>query len=178
MNIVFGGSFNPITKGHQLIAEHLIKKYSPKKLVFLPVGNDYGKPELIDSKHRINMIKLICNDVITVSDYECVNEYKGTYETLQNLGYEDAYFVIGYDNLKSLKSWNNYDKLLSEYHLIVVNRPNCELKLDAFKGYEDRVLIVDDIDLDVSSSQFRETKDWSIIDERVAEYIKANKLYE
>lgn len=177
MNIIFGGSFNPVTKAHILIAGHLVNKFNPERLVFLPVGNDYDKPELVEFEHRFNMLKLISGGKIDVSDYEGKHEYKGTYNTLNNLPYDDMYFVIGNDNLRSISSWNNIFELIRDYKFIIVNRPGCILDLSIFKGFEDRFIIVDDIEIDMSSSDYRKTKNPNLLDREVSDYIEKHQLY-
>ena len=68
----FGGSFNPITNAHIQIALNILKRYNLDKIIFVPVGNNYQKAELIDEKHRYNMIKIAIQDYKTlqVSDIE------------------------------------------------------------------------------------------------------------
>lgn len=177
MNIVYGGSFNPVTRAHKKIADELIKRFNPEKFIFLPVGNDYNKPELIESSHRLNMLKLLKDGVIDVSDYECCNSYEGTYKTLKNLNLNDVYFVMGYDNLKSLDTWNDYKSLLKEFKIIVVSRPGCFFDDSVIKDYMDNIIVIDDLDLEISSSLFRDTRNFDLLDPRVGEYIKENNLY-
>ena len=44
----FGGSFNPPTYAHINIAKASIEKLGLDKFFFVPVGNLYNKPDLID----------------------------------------------------------------------------------------------------------------------------------
>ena len=41
MIIVYGGTFNPPTVAHQLIANKVIENFKPKKFILLPVGENY-----------------------------------------------------------------------------------------------------------------------------------------
>ena len=54
----FGGCFNPPTNMHIKIANDLIKEGKLDKVIFIPMNDFYKKEELIEAKHRFNMLKL------------------------------------------------------------------------------------------------------------------------
>ena len=58
----FGGSFNPPTYAHLNIAVDSLRKLNVDKLFFVPVGNTYKKPYLIDEKYRYEMLEIMCNN--------------------------------------------------------------------------------------------------------------------
>ena len=102
MNIVFGGSFNPITKAHLDIINKLKEKFNPENVIILPASDNYTWKNLTKSNDRLNMIKLVCKDCI-ISDYELKQStYKGTINSLNYLSktYKDLYFCMGADNLE------------------------------------------------------------------------------
>lgn len=181
MNIVYGGSFNPPTKAHKEIINKLFTLFKPNNLIVVPVGNSYKKENLIDEKDRYNMVKLL-DDRITISDIEFNNTYLGTYHLLKELNkaYDDLYYVIGADNLDKLSSWIESEKLLNEYKFIVFNRKNNDLKGIINKLYPNNInnFIIVEMDNDISSSSFRETKNKELLTKEVYEYIVKNKLYE
>jgi nicotinate-nucleotide adenylyltransferase len=175
MNIVFGGSFNPPTKAHKLILDKLFL------LFIVPVGDNYQKKGLIDYTHRLEMVKLLDSRVI-VSTLENNDVYLGTYDLLKKLSedYDDLYYVIGSDNLMKLDTWIDYKNLLKDFKFIVFNRYSVPLEdviLEKYPEFKDRFLIIQ-IDYDISSSKFRETKDANLIPSEVYDYIIENKLYE
>lgn len=187
MNIIYGGSFNPPTIAHLHIIETLLKTFVNSKVIVLPVGNDYKKPDLIDFNHRFLMLKLLIkskkNDIL-ISDLENHNGYKGTLKALEDLSqrYNNLHFVIGSDNLESLKTWISYQILLSKYPFIVMNRNHFMTQEQAemmFKDIKHKFIFID-FDMDVSSSKIREdiTKNKKYLTNDVYQYIKNHNLYE
>ena len=181
MNIVYGGSFNPPTKAHKLIIDKLFAIFKPDNIIVVPVGNSYGKKGLIEFEHRFNMASLLDRRVI-VSDFENKEEYTGTYSLLNHLSelYTDLYYVIGSDNLKKLDTWINYKDLLRDYKFIVFNRYGLDLSEiieEKYSEFKNNFIIVE-LNMDVSATSFRETKNRDVITDEVYEYILENNLYE
>ncbi len=178
MLLVYGGSFNPITKAHYEIAKLLKNKYK-SNFVFVPVGNSYSKENLIAFNHRFNMVNIVANKLnAKVIDTENNEKYLGTYELLKQLEKEDKdiYFILGADNLINLNNWINAKKLIKEFKFIVLTRDNIKLNFDNFE-YPNNFEVVN-IDFDISSSDFRNNKNTNVIDPDVLKYIKENNLYE
>jgi nicotinate-nucleotide adenylyltransferase len=187
MNIIYGGSFNPPTIAHLHIITSLLKTFDNSKVIVLPVGNDYKKPDLIDFKHRFLMLKLLLEPMksdVLISDLENHSGYHGTLKTLEKLSktYNKIHFVIGSDNLESLKTWISYQDLLIKYPFIVMNRNHFMTEEQAEKMFKDikHKFIFLDFDMDVSSSRIREDieKHKKYLTKEVYEYIKNHKLYE
>lgn len=186
MNVVYGGTFNPITKAHETIVNTILNTFEVENFIFLPVGNFYTRKEITDDVHRVNMIKLSFqnNSKVVISDIELkANEYKGTYCSLKELSkeYNDIYFVIGGDNLLDLKTWLNLDLLLNEFKFIVINRDRIDLNQvieENYSKYKDHFVLIN-IDMNISSSMVREDieNNKDKINEEVYSYIKNNKLY-
>ncbi len=59
---IFGGSFNPPHKMHKDIAVKLLESEYLDKIIFVPTGNNYNKPGLLDGKDRLTMLKLIAEN--------------------------------------------------------------------------------------------------------------------
>lgn len=114
---ILGGSFNPPHKMHKKIAIELIQKKYVDKIIFVPTGDAYPKAYLAKAKDRYEMVKrMIEGDKnLEVSDFECRKEHKYTYETIQyfqeKYKKDTIYFIVGFDNLKELPTWKNYDFL-------------------------------------------------------------------
>ena len=54
MDVVFIGSFNPVTKAHLMIAKEILKKPKVEKIIFVPVSDLYAKASLkTEGYHRI-----------------------------------------------------------------------------------------------------------------------------
>lgn len=187
MNIIYGGSFNPPTIAHLNIIKKLLSEFENSRVILLPVGNDYKKPDLISFEHRYNMLKLFAKQLklnIEISTIEHHKGYKGTFYALEELSkdYKNIYFVIGSDNLEDLKSWILYETLLKKYPFIVINRNQYLTKKqaeDLFLDLEHRFIFLD-FQMDVSSTKIRENidKNKNLLTPEVFQYIKNHKLYE
>lgn len=176
MLLVYGGSFNPPTLAHAEIASELMKKYKCE-LLFVPVGDNYGKSGLISFEHRYNMVDIIAKKInAQISDIENNEEYLGTYHLLKTFKRDDVYFIMGADNLMSLNEWFNVDELVAEFKFIIVTRDNIKIDFNEFKHPENFELY--NTKLDVSSSLYRNEKCTHILDADVLKYIDDNKLYE
>ena len=91
---IFGGAFNPPHKMHKEIAINLLEKGYVDKIIYVPTGNNYNKPGLLDGKHRIEMLEIMFKDInlkVEVSDFEV----KGSLYTINTL-----------NHLKTQISWN------------------------------------------------------------------------
>ena len=71
---VYVGSFNPVHIGHIHIVNYLINNNYLDKVIIIPTGNYWDKNDLIDIKHRINMLKFYENDRIMINDNEIKSE--------------------------------------------------------------------------------------------------------
>lgn len=128
MNIgIYGGCFNPPHKMHENIAKTLIKQKYLDKVIFVPTGDYYPKKNLEKAEKRYEMLELICeeNKNFEVSDYEIKN-YTNTCETLKHFQdkypNDTIYFITGTDNFKELNTWKDYNIILEQYNLIVIQR--------------------------------------------------------
>lgn len=134
--VVFGGCFNPPLNSHFSLAEQLLNEYSQiEKIIFVPVNSNYQKEDLIDNKHRYQMLKLVCdkNDKFEVSKIEIEGEKPlYTIETLRRIQeqypeYEIA-FIMGSDNLKELENWKKADELVKEFKIYVLERDKDDIE--------------------------------------------------
>ena len=182
MTVVFGGSFNPPTIAHKLIAIKVIETFKVDNFVFLPVGDDYEKSELVSVKHRLKMLKLLTCDMknVVISDLEANNKYGGTLNALNELSksYKDIHFLIGADQLNGLKTWIKYDELLRKYPFIVITRSGYETNSQLLKDYPNTFTFVK-MDFEGSSSMIRNNLDpkKELTTNDIYDYITANKLY-
>jgi len=185
MTIIYGGSFNPPTLAHYKIAKYILDKYPNSTLYFLPTNNFYAKENLNDFQYRLEMLELVVKRLgkrAKVSDFEGrLDKYYGTYYTLSH--FPNSYFVMGADNFLTIKSWINYPNLIKDFKFIII--PSEKIDLESFinndnelKKYKENFIILDDFkEIDLSSTNFRKTKDYSLLLPEVAQYIKEKNLY-
>ena len=193
---LFCGSFNPPLYSHLSLAEQLLNNDDNiKKIIFVPVSHKYNKSELVEDKHRFNMLKLICDKNVhfEVSDIEFnTSRQPYTFETMQmmqqNYPEYEIRLIIGTDNLKELDSWYEIEKLLSEFKIIILGRAEDNIG-EIIKNHKllskySSSFIITNISLrtNLSSTFVRnEIKNRHsvryLLPDEIIEYIKSNKLY-
>ena len=196
-NIAFyGGSFNPPTNIHLQIAKNVLKQLNIDKVYFVPVGNYYQKNELIDVKHRLNMLNIMCEnqDKMYVSNItlneknnlKAIDIFKMLKEKYSN---DNAYFIMGSDNFIKITEWKNFEELVENYKIIIVKRDNVDINKIIL---ENRILEInknnffiinsEDTQNKVDSTEVRrKIKNSENIDKylnkKISEYIVQNGLY-
>lgn len=185
MNILYGGTFNPPTKAHYEIAEHLLFRFPEAKIIFLPTANHYNKENIIDFKHRFMMLSILAHKLgpqVEVSDFEStLDKYYGTSFTL--LHFNHPYFVMGADNLLTIESWINYPNIIAQNKFIVFPRNDIDIEQvfinneDLIKYRKNFLIMKDFNNLYISSSEYRQTKNENLLIPEVNRYIKMNNLY-
>lgn len=187
---IFGGSFNPPHNMHKDIALNLIEKEYLDKVIYVPVGDNYNKLDLISFIDRYKMVKLMIEKYnnLSISDISNNNDYKYTYQTLDYFQKifkdDDIYFICGTDNLDQLDTWMKYEYILENYKLLVIKRndDNIENILTKYEKYKDNIVFANIESRLLSSTTIRNNitneKIKEYLDERVYEYIIKNKFYE
>lgn len=181
--IIFGGTFDPIHKGHIRIAEAILKKVGGE-LIFVPAKSPRWKEPLTDANHRLNMLKAAILDsglTATIEEFELNSNAEINYsvDTVQYLydKYPDdkLYFIIGADQVNQFEKWKDGDVIAKLATIIYVNRPRYELNQENIKRYN--MVNSEFFDSgDVSSSEIRELKLIETTD-GVLRYIEENHLY-
>ncbi len=117
---IYGGSFNPIHKGHIRAARAFYDEMKLDELIIMPTAVSPFKDEKVENEpfERLKMAKAAFEQDernITVSDYEINQGGKSyTYLTLEHFANADTelYFLMGTDMLLSLENWKNPDIIL------------------------------------------------------------------
>ena len=181
--IIFGGTFDPIHKGHIRIAKAILEKVQGE-LIFVPAKSPRWKEPLTDSNHRLNMLKAAIKDsglIATIEDFELnsdadVNYSVDTVQYLYNKYPNDKlYFIIGADQVNQFEKWKDGDKIAELTTIIYVNRPRYELNKDNIARFH--MMNSEFFDSgDVSSSEIRDLELIETTD-GVLRYIEDNRLY-
>ena len=180
MNLgIYVGSFNPPHKVHIHIVKYLLENKIVDRVLIVPTGNYWNKNNLVDIKHRINMLKFYETENIKIDTVN--NDYAYTYQLMRKLkeDYHDDVLnlIMGADNIINFDKWKNYQELL-EYNIIIMNRDGIDIN-EYIKKYPDGkfILLKNYQEINVSSSDFRNNIDKDCLDEKVYQYIKKNNLY-
>lgn len=198
MNIgIYGGTFDPVHKGHVRMLQNIVERTKLGKVIILPdrIPPHKQADGLVSGEHRAQMCRIAFSDFenTEVSDWEIKREGKSySVITLRHMSEVYAgdrlYFIMGSDMLMSFERWYRYEEILSLSGLICVSR--CDEDTPLLEEYANRlrakggeIIIVDAQPFEVSSTEIRRRLktgvDCSdIMDSRVLEYIRENKLYE
>lgn len=130
---LFGGSFNPIHRGHLALAGHVLDKLQLDRILFIPTGDPPHKRDgsLAPAKHRYEMVHLAIADTpaFGLSDIEIRRTGKSyTIDTVRTLRHQfgsstELYFLIGLDAFLDVPNWKDPLDLLQLCRFVVVPRP-------------------------------------------------------
>ena len=135
----YGGSFDPPHNGHLAIARSLLAQFELDTFVFVPAFHAPHKVRLTPTSayDRYTMLCLITANEpnIRVSKLEInVPERPYSVETLSRINEEmpgdEIFFVMGADSWMDIKTWREWEKVLSLTNHIVVTRPGVEISFD------------------------------------------------
>lgn len=178
---VYIGSFNPPHIGHKQVANYLIDNNYVDKLLLIPTNNYWNKQNLIELRHRINMLKYYETNNIKVDTIH--NNYDYTYELFRVLKEKypeyNLYLVMGADNIIRFNEWKNVEELLN-YNIIVLKRGNIDINayIDKYNYDKSKFIVIDNYPLeDISSTIIRNNLSSSYLDNKVYKYVKNNNLY-
>ena len=129
----FGGTFDPIHRGHLAVAEALSRRFRFDRLLFIPA---YAPPHkqgrnITHACHRFAMAALAIAHrpdwVLSTIEVESP-ERPYTVDTVTRLNelYSRAapvHFVLGADSFEELDTWREYLRLVESCHIIVTTRP-------------------------------------------------------
>lgn len=147
---LFGGTFNPIHRGHEQLARAAQQECSLDEILFIPAAQPPHKngPEIVSYEHRAEMVRLACNkyhefSLCTIESRLPYPSY--TIDTVYALEREVGdlpvihFFLIGYDAFLEIKTWKDYNILLSKISFILCPRGdsdyNATISLMAELGY-------------------------------------------
>lgn len=135
---ILGGTFDPVHEGHYFVARRLQELWRLERVLFMVVRfpTHRGQSPVSSAFHRYAMcaLRVSCSQYLFASQWELLQERPSyTVETLQHFvqryPQHDFCFIAGSDSLGELSSWKNYDKLLTDYCLVFVQRPGAEMAL-------------------------------------------------
>ncbi|HIW21069.1 MAG TPA: nicotinate-nucleotide adenylyltransferase [Candidatus Dorea intestinavium] len=200
---IMGGTFDPIHKGHLMIATEAKKQFNLDKIWFLPNGHPPHKEyHKISSsvKDRLKMVELAIDEIenFELNTYETDKESTSySYSTLEYFRsiYQDSqfYFILGADSLLSLESWKYPQRVLDSCVILAAYRDEMDTKeemeeqiIHLKEKFNGDIRLIDSPVLPISSHQIREgllsgdkqDEMKEMLPLKVFQYIKENHLYE
>ena len=191
---IMGGTFNPIHNGHLILADTAFRTLALDKVLFIPSGNSYMKENVLETKKRVEMVRLAIEKYpqFALSLIEADRQGNSyTSETLERLTKENSnacYFLImGADSLYQIETWFQPKKIFSLAKIVCTVRDNYDMDKIRKKGQQLRKLGADIIYLDMPKIELSSTdirakvkKQLSILEDvpaEVAAYIQREQLY-
>ena len=193
---LFGGSFNPVHKGHVLSAKAFLEAFSLDKVVLIPSNIPPHKEKLfsVSDEDRLLMLRKSIEGEkgLEVCDFELKRDQVSyTYYTLTEMKkqYESAelYFLLGTDMLMILDRWYKAEELKNLATFVCAEREEgdkagIEAKKAELQEMGFKIELLKSPPFPVSSTEIREKikkgEDPSeFIPESVWSYIRERGLY-
>ena len=187
---IYGGSFNPIHKGHTELARAIVEQGCVDELWMLvsplnPLKQD-ETTDIAEYAHRLRMAELATEgiDGVRVSDFEShlpLPSYMVTTLGELDKAYPEHEFVlvIGADNWERFPRWYHADEILAHYPILIYRRPGCTFDETSLPSTVQVVTTplydISSTDIRTSARRGRLLRRW--LDPKVANYIKRHKLY-
>jgi len=144
MNIaLFGGTFDPIHRGHLKVARAAAERFKLKEVWFVPADTPPHKQRapVTSYFHRYSMVALALTgepdflpSLLEAPDAEAHVERRPSYsiDTVQRVKAkvrkgDRLYFLIGIDAFRDIAKWHEAEALLKECEFIVAARPGYSL---------------------------------------------------
>ena len=135
---IFGGSFDPIHKGHIESLKSVTEKLNLSKVLVIPNKvSPLKNLSVASSMEKIKMLEIAFKDSkeIEIEDYEL--EKKGPSFMIETLQYLDKklgkkkhfLLIIGEDSFQSFHLWKNYRHIIKMTSILVMNRPGLDYDL-------------------------------------------------
>ncbi|MFY9824748.1 MAG: nicotinate-nucleotide adenylyltransferase [Thermoanaerobaculia bacterium] len=168
---LFGGSFDPIHRGHIEPVRAARRLLGLERVIYLPTATPPHKPRraLAPAHARYAMVELALLDEegLYVSAYELTPDRPAyTVETLEHFRREmpdvELHLLIGGDSFADFHHWVRWPEIAAAARLVVLARPGWDLgsiPLDpgvAALARTDRVVVLRQPAVDVSSTRLRE----------------------
>ena len=194
MNIgIFGGTFDPIHRGHTEAAKAAAEEFQLTKVLFVPAGRPPHRRNLTEADYedRYRMVELASKQDtrFVASRFEDPNVRSGPHysiDTFQRVKETSAsgdrlFFVLGADAFAEIKQWYRWLEVFEMVEFIVVSRAGeTNSRPEVPEGA--RVHWLGGVDVPISSTELRERlKHGKPADEELAPevdaYIRRHGLY-
>ena len=191
---IMGGTFDPIHKGHLLLAQEAYYQLALNRVLFIPSGNSYMKNNVSETQNRVDMVRLAIRDypyfeLSLIEAQKSGNTY--TYETLESLTTLNPntkyYFIMGADSLFQIEQWYQPERIYKLAILVCAIRDDYDIMDIKAKGSMleqagAEIIYLDIPKIELSSTNIRAKvqKNLSISNDvpvEVANYIKQEHLY-
>ena len=189
----FGGSFDPIHRGHASVALSALKKFNLHKILLCPAffAPLREQKPLFSPKDRLAMVSAVTQEhsQLEVFDHEIISgKTCYTYNTLQRAHEiypkDEIFLMLGDDQFNNFEYWKFHQEILKEFSLIVFNRINSEKSKTFFERFPSaKIFALGNQLLPYSSTEIRKNieidRDIShLVSSSVLSYMQKNQLFD
>lgn len=167
---IFGGSFDPPHKGHQIIVQRALEVLDIDKLIILPAYlNPFKQSTLASPEQRAAWCHTLFDALkgVEVSEHE-ISSQRAVYtsESIQHFQkyYDVRYLIIGSDNLSSITKWHAFEWINSVITWVIAEREIHPLQTQMLRSW-----IPLKVDTPISSTKIRQSAQLDMVDERIRE---------
>ena len=133
----YGGTFDPVHNGHLEVVRAIVRNFELDQLLIIPAHRPphKGARAIADAYYRFTMAVLASLDeprvLVSTIELEAPNR-PYTFETVERLrsAFGTAtrlFFVMGADSWMDIRTWREWEKVLTMTNIIVVTRPDFEI---------------------------------------------------
>jgi nicotinate-nucleotide adenylyltransferase len=187
---VLGGTFDPVHNGHLVAASEVGHALALDEVIFVPTGQPWQKDGMVlapaEDRYLMTVLATAADPLFSVSRVD-IDRRGPTYsiDTMRDLlaGHREGtefFFIMGADALAGLRTWNDYQELLTMAHFVGCTRPGHRL---ADPGLPEGLFSVVEIpQLEISSTTCRERVRAGqpiryLVPDSVIQYIAKRGLY-
>ncbi len=136
---IFGGTFDPVHRGHLQLAQNARAQFLLDKVIFVPAYYPPHKQELLSltsAEDRYEMVRLAIEGepFLEISDCEIMRRgVSYTFDTL--LEFEKKYpngtffLILGKDAFEGIDTWHRAAELKKRIRFLVAKRGTCEVRV-------------------------------------------------
>jgi nicotinate-nucleotide adenylyltransferase len=132
---ILGGVFDPPHVGHVALARAALAQLGLDELLVLVVADPGHKTATTAAKTRLELARVAFQDVPEAVVE--VDRHARTVDSLEERVPDDAYFILGADELASFESWKSPQRVLELVRVAVAMRPG--VSRAAIQGVRDRL---------------------------------------
>ena len=194
---VFGGTYDPIHRGHVAKAKQAQAQLDLDRVLFTVAGDPWMKsresPHITPAAHRLEMVRLALVDHpdLDADDRELLRSGPTyTADTLEDLARQNPgahlFLLLGSDCLPKLPEWSRPERVLDLATVAVMERPGAEMDLSPLEkvkaGGAVEAIVVSAQPVELSSSEIRRSvavgrPPYGSLDNAVTKYMERHGLY-
>jgi len=153
---LFGGTFNPIHRGHLHAVDEVGKKFPLDRIYLIPSARPPHKApdNLAEAADRLEMIRLAIAGITCLKVSKVELSRSGPSYTIDTVTHYQAlfadetelYLIMGIDAFLEINTWKSYLDLLLQISFIIMSRPHEQSQ----NGYADQTIFNDYLNRTIS----------------------------